>query len=159
MTWHRAGIAVVFAAATSMMLATSSHAQAPPSKALNGTKKVACSFPLMATGTWESSGAPKAEVTRATLTVSYDSIDTEDGTARVNTTFGAVPIIAKVSIWSLHFLQMGPDGSLRLTTIFDTETRPGRFKAVHTIHEYTQVSLPGFTSRPEQYYGECAVER
>ena len=23
--------------------------------------------------------------------------------------------------------------------------------------EYTDVSLPGFTSRPEQYYGDCEV--
>jgi hypothetical protein len=32
-------------------------------------------------------------------------------------------------------------------------------RAVHTRHEYTMISLPGFTSRPEQYYGECAIGR
>jgi len=31
----------------------------------------------------------------------------------------------------------------------------GKLRAVHTRHEYTEVSLPGFTSRPEQYYGDC----
>ena len=35
----------------------------------------------------------------------------------------------------------------------------GRWLAVHTRHEYTDVSLPGYTSRPEQYYGSCAIER
>jgi len=30
---------------------------------------------------------------------------------------------------------------------------------VHTRHEYTEVRLPGFTSRPEQYYGECEITR
>ena len=29
--------------------------------------------------------------------------------------------------------------------------------AVHTRHEYTDVLLIGFTSRPEQYYGDCAI--
>ncbi len=35
----------------------------------------------------------------------------------------------------------------------------GKLKAVHTRHEYTEVSLPGYTSRPEQYYGECDARR
>jgi hypothetical protein len=29
--------------------------------------------------------------------------------------------------------------------------------AVHTRHEYTDISLPGFTSRPEMYIGDCAA--
>ena len=33
----------------------------------------------------------------------------------------------------------------------------GKLRAVHTRHEYTEVSLPGFTSRPEQYYGDCTA--
>ncbi len=134
-------------------------AQVATSKVLGGARRVACTFPILATGTWDGAGAPQAEIKPASLTVSYDSIDTEDGTAHVNGPFGDLPIIARLTIWSLHFLQMGSEGSLRLTTVFEKETRPGRFKAVHTIHEFTQVSLPGFTSRPEQYYGECAIER
>ncbi len=43
------------------------------------------------------------------------------------------------------------------TTIFPSEARAGKLKAVHTRHEYTQVSLPGYTSRPERYYGECEI--
>jgi hypothetical protein len=43
--------------------------------------------------------------------------------------------------------------------VFDKENTPGKYKAVHTRHEYTEVSLPGFTSRPEQYYGECEIAR
>jgi hypothetical protein len=31
--------------------------------------------------------------------------------------------------------------------------------AVHTRHEYTDTRLVGFTSRPELYIGDCAVER
>ena len=28
-----------------------------------------------------------------------------------------------------------------------------------TRHEFTEVSLPGYTSSPEQYYGDCQVSR
>jgi hypothetical protein len=49
-------------------------------------------------------------------------------------------------------------GPLYTTTFIDRETQDGKLMAVHTRHEYTDVRLAGFTSRPEQYYGECAVE-
>jgi hypothetical protein len=59
-------------------------------------------------------------------------------------------------------MQMDNSGPLYLTTVFSAGGRdqlPGaRLRAVHTRHEFTSVSLPGFTSRPEQYYGECEVE-
>jgi len=51
------------------------------------------------------------------------------------------------------------DGPLYTTRIFPKETRAGKLQAVHTRHEYTEISLPGFTSRPEQYYGECDVRQ
>jgi hypothetical protein len=54
---------------------------------------------------------------------------------------------------------MSGEGVLRITTVFDKQNSPGKFKAVHARHEYTDVSLPGFTSRPEQYYGECELGR
>ena len=58
---------------------------------------------------------------------------------------------------NLHFLAMNVSGSVYLTTVFaDKESRSsGRFKAVHTRHEFTAVRLTGWTSRPEQYYGYC----
>jgi hypothetical protein len=31
-------------------------------------------------------------------------------------------------------------------------------QAVHTRHENTLIALPGFTSKPEQYYGHCEIE-
>jgi hypothetical protein len=129
------------------------------SKVLQGVKRVTCAFSIITTGTWDTTGVAKADVKPIAVKVSFHTIDTEDGTAIVNGQFGPLPIITKLSIWSLHFLQMGSEGSLRLTTVFDTETRPGKYKAVHSIHEYTPVILPGFTSRPEQYVGECELER
>jgi hypothetical protein len=54
-------------------------------------------------------------------------------------------------------MQMDPYGAVYVTTIFNSETKNGRLLAVHTRHEYTPVQLPGLTSRPEQYYGDCQV--
>jgi hypothetical protein len=142
-----------------VMAAANVDAQIPNSKVLQSVKRVSCVFTLMTTGNWDISGGSKVEVKPAPLKVSFQSIDTEDGTAIVNGEFGPLPIITKLTIWSLHFLQMGSEGFLRLTTVFDTESRPGKYRAVHSIHEYTKVELPGFTSRPEQYIGECELER
>jgi hypothetical protein len=41
--------------------------------------------------------------------------------------------------------------------VFDRPGRNGTLLAAHSRHEFTPVQLPGFTSRPEQYYGECDV--
>jgi hypothetical protein len=57
----------------------------------------------------------------------------------------------------LHFMQVTSPGALYTTTVFDQVSRPGKLKAVHTRHEWQAFALPGYSSRPEQYYGECEV--
>ena len=131
-------------------------AQGREADRLAAAKSVSCVFSTMAVGTWNS-GAATAEVKPAKLTVGFDQIDTEDGTARVVGAFGPSDIIVKLSAGTLHFVQAFREGPLYTTTIFSHESRGGKLKAVHTRHEYTEVSLPGFTSRPEQYYGECEI--
>jgi hypothetical protein len=64
-------------------------------------------------------------------------------------------IIAQLSGGSLHLMQTSRSGAVYITTVYPSESRGGKLKAVHARHEYTEVSLPGYTSRPEQYYGEC----
>ena len=86
----------------------------------------------------------------------FDS-DLVIGTAIVLGAFGPSDIIVRLSTGTLHFVQSFREGPLYATTIFPYETTGGRLRAVHTRHEYTEVSLPGFTSRPEQYYGDCEV--
>lgn len=130
------------------------HAQTP--NALAKVKTLQCVFPVYATGTWKD-GEPHAEVRPSNLSLRFDAIDTDEGTARVTEKFGGIDITARLSLWSLTFMQMSSWGTLYITTVFDKQSRPGEFRAVHTRHEYTPVSLPGFTSSPEQYYGECAT--
>ena len=123
---------------------------------LAGAKGLKCAFPVYATGTWQN-GEARGEVKTATLTLSFTSIDTDDGTAQSVDRFGPAEITVRLVGGSLHFMQIGTSSALYVTTVFSKETRAGKRQAVHTRHEYTEISLPGFTSRPEQYYGECDV--
>jgi hypothetical protein len=134
--------------------------QTPAPVALADVQRVRCAFTLMATGTWDKN-VPSAEVTKVTLSMQFDEIDVQGGTANVvdvsAVAAGAPHITVRLLGDSLHFLAMNTSGSVYLTTVFaDRESRSGaRFKAVHTRHEFTPVRLTGWTSRPEQYYGEC----
>jgi hypothetical protein len=127
---------------------------------LSGLKKIRCTFSTVATGTWVD-GAPKADVKTAKLVVGFDAIDVAGGTADTIGPFGPLHITVRLTGTTLHFMHMDTGGALYLTTVFapGRDRLPdGRLRAVHTRHEYTEVSLPGFTSRPEQYYGECVPE-
>ena len=148
---------VIAAALVAFACAGTASGQTRAEARLAAAKKLSCQFPLMSTGTWKS-GEPQAETKAATLSVGFDSVNVDEGTARVIGAFGPSEIIARQSYGTLHFLQSFREGPVYITTIFPKETQNGRLQAVHTRHEYTEVSLPGFTSRPEQYYGECTVE-
>jgi len=138
------------------------NAQAPSPVALADVQRMKCTFTLMATGTWDKN-APSAEVTKASLSMQFDAIDTQDGTANVvdvtSSSAGAPHITVRLLGDNLHFLAMNVSGAVYLTTVFaDKESRSGgSFKAVHTRHEFTPVRLTGWTSRPEQYYGYCEI--
>jgi hypothetical protein len=124
---------------------------------LGSLKKLQCTFPVQATGTWVD-GAPKADVKAAKLSVSFDAIDVGGGTADTIGQFGPLHITVRLTGTTVHFMHMDSGGALYLTTVFAPgkgKLPGGNLRAVHTRHEYTEVSLPGFTSRPEQYYGEC----
>ena len=133
-------------------------AQTAGSTSLASATRIDCVFPLVATGTW-TDGEPRADVKPSKLSVAFDSINTQEGTARAIGEFGPIQIVARLAATTLHLLQVSNDGPVYITTVFNKVSRDGKLKAVHTRHEYTDVSLPGFTSRPEQYYGECRVSQ
>ena len=139
------------------------YAQATAPVALANVQRLKCSFTHKALGTWEKDLAPVVEMTPAKLSMVFDAIDTQDGTANVTDVTapdaGAPHITVRVLADNLHFLAMNISGSVYLTTVFaDRDSRAGKnFKAVHTRHEFTPTRLTGWTSRPEQYYGQCEV--
>jgi hypothetical protein len=133
--------------------------QAPPASQIRlaNARSLTCSFSAMATGTWKD-GEPQSSLKTAKLAVAFNAVDTQDGTAESVGDQGKTHITVRVVGPYLHFMQMDPYGALYVTTVFDKETRGGKLQAAHSRHEYTPVSLPGLTSRPEQYYGECDVQ-
>lgn len=126
-----------------------------PDRLVKATR-LTCTFTVFSTGNWKD-GEPEASVKPSKLSVAFTAIDTQDGTADAVGDAGKSHITVRVVGNYLHFMQMEPYGALYVTTVFDKETRGGKLQAAHTRHEYTPVSLPGLTSRPEQYYGECEV--
>jgi hypothetical protein len=117
-----------------------------------------CAFSLVARGNWKA-GAPTAEVTPATITVAFKNVNVDEGTADLDGKLGGSSlIVVRYSNDYLHLMQSQGDGPLYTTTVFAREAKDGRLMAVHTRHEYTLVSLPGFTSRPEMYLGDCAIK-
>jgi hypothetical protein len=141
------------------------HAQAIAPVPLANVQRLKCSFTQKALGTWEKDLVPVIEMLPAKLSMVFDAIDTQDGTANVIDVTapdaGAPHITVRVLADNLHFLAMNISGSVYLTTVFaDRDSRAGKnFKAVHTRHEFTPTRLTGWTSRPEQYYGQCEVAK
>ncbi len=140
------------------------RAQAPAPVVLATVQRLQCSFTLKTTGTWEK-GVPSADpVVVNKLVLRFDEIDAQDGTANTDgesRAIGTRHVVARLLGDNLHFLAMNSSGSLYVTTVFsDRESRTsGKFKAVHTRHEYFEVRLTGYTSRPEQYFGYCEVTK
>lgn len=150
------------AAACVVLGMQTAHAQTSGPVALADVQRLKCAFTLMAVGNWEKS-TPTAEIAKATLTMQFEAIDTQDGTANVvdvsSASAGAPHITVRLLGDALHFMAMNTSGAVYLTTVFaDRESRSsGSFKSVHSRHEFTPVRLSGWTSRPEQYYGHCDV--
>ena len=143
----------------------SAYAQTPAPVALATVQRMKCAFTVKALGTWDKDTVPTAEITPSKLSMVFDAIDTQDGTANVIDVTapdaGAPHITVRLLANNLHFLAMNVSGSVYLTTVFaDRDSRTtGAFKAVHTRHEFTPTRLTGWTSRPEQYYGQCEVAK
>ena len=143
-------------AGTLLLVSWPSNARAAAQGKLATAKSIRCTFPLIATGTWKDA-KPEAAVKPASLVLSFEAINTDEGSAQLNGGFGTFDIIVRLTAGYLHFIQAFRDGPLYTTTVLEQESSGGKLKAVHSRHEYNAVSLPGFTSSPEQYYGECEV--
>ena len=151
----------VFCAATTLvctLLTLVVAAQVPnaPAPRLVKATTLNCTFAVLATGTWIK-GEAQSTTKPAKLTIGFRSVDTQDGTADAVGDSGKSHITVRVIGNYLNLMQVDPYGALYVTTVFNTESKNGRLQAVHTRHEYTPVQVPGLTSRPEQYYGDCEV--
>jgi len=148
--------AILLVAGLSLTTNLAAQAPNPTASRLANAKSLQCTFTQLATGTWVD-GAAQAMTRPAKLTLGFTAIDTQDGTADSIGSSGKAHITVRVVGNYLSLMQLDPYGALHVTTVFNTVTKTDRLQAVHTRHEYTAVQLPGLTSRPEQYYGDCAI--
>jgi hypothetical protein len=123
---------------------------------LAAATRIDCTFSILATGNWDAA-TPQAAVTPAKAEATFLNINIDEGTADSGSPFGNSFISVRYAFGYLHFMQMSDAGPLYLTTVLAEETAGGRMKAVQTRHEYSPAVIPGFTSRPEMYVGDCAV--
>ena len=123
---------------------------------LAAVTKLRCTFKQGAVGAWAKDGAANAAARATTLTLRLEAIDVDSGSAQVRTGSMTSEITVKQTGGYLHFMQTFRGGALYTTTVFDTGG--ATFKAVHSRHEYFTVPVPGATSSPEQYYGDCQAE-
>jgi len=149
--------AILLALARAAPVDAQTAAEVALEKKLLAAKTLKCKFSAMATGDWGEGGKPKATVATSKIEVAFSSIDVDEGTAEADDGYGNEFISVKYAHGYLHFMQISDSGPLYLTTVLATETAPGHFKAMHTRHEWTSTSIPGFTSRPEMYVGECVA--
>jgi len=124
---------------------------------LTSATEISCTFPVLSTGTWSKEGDVTNEVKKSDFSLIYQAIDTQDGSAQVKGMSGNFYITVRVVGGHLHLLTTDSSGPVYMTTVFNSPAHKGRYKAAHSRHEFTQVQLPGFTSRPEQYIGECEL--
>ena len=123
---------------------------------LHSASSLTCQFTTLVTGSWEDDVAG-ASVGPSTLSVAFNNVNVDEGTADADGDFGVSFIVVRADETYLHLIQMFGAGPLYTTSIMAQETTDGRMMAIHTRAEYTQISLPGFTSRPEMYLGDCEV--
>jgi hypothetical protein len=147
-----AALAALEVAAPSAALAQSATLQ----RRLTAAKRITCSFSTLATGNWDG-GKPTAAVTPVMLAAAFFDINIDEGTAEAEGDIGASFISVRFSEGYLHFMQASDSGPLYVTTVFPRQMPDGKLLAVHTRHEYTPTSIPGFTSRPEMYVGSCTL--
>src|SRR6185503_13242534 len=68
-------------------------------------KSLRCTFPLNVTGSWKKEGPPDATMKPSTLVLLFESIDTDEGTAKLRNGSVDSDIVARLSGGYLHFMQ------------------------------------------------------
>jgi hypothetical protein len=120
-------------------------------------KTLRCTFPRSVVGTWPKGDGPEMTMRSASLVLRFDSIEPDSGTAQLRNGTAGSEVTVRLAEGYLHFMQAFRTGPLYITTVFDVGEKSGKLKAVHSRHEYFAVPLPGATSSPEQYYGDCEI--
>jgi len=145
-------------AAALLLAGAAARAQTSPFVEATG---LTCSFKALATGNWARGGDVSAKTSAVDMPLEFTNLNTQDGSANLKGNTGNLLITVMLVGGNLHLVVTNTGGLLHLTSVSAGESRPGFYRAVHSRHELTEtaVVIPGYTSRPEQYLGECAIAK
>ncbi len=152
-------LTVLTIAGALLLVPSSLGAQSSLRGILMNATSIDCTFSVMSLARWNDEGQPEAEITEVNSELQFDAVNADEGTAELAVWAGAgvYDIIVRYAEGYLSFIQSFRDGRLYSTTVMEAETSPGRLRAMHSRHEYSEYALIGFTSSPEQYYGDCEI--
>ena len=129
------------------------------SKVLETLTSLRCSFSTSASATWEG-GELQAQAKKlpAAAGLRVLNIDTQEGTAEIDGGgFRAADnVTVKLVGATLHFVDMGLDGTLGVLTVFARESHDGRLQAMYS-RAYVERGFRGAPEAPvmSQFYGDC----
>lgn len=114
-----------------------------------------CRFSVTTSVLWKE-GKPDVHTEAANLGLTISDVDIQDATAEVSGPDGRRFASAVLSDGSLYFMET-TRGALDVTTVFATQSSPGKLKAVRAQHAYVFLLVPPFEENPtvSQSYGEC----
>jgi hypothetical protein len=114
-----------------------------------------CRFSVTTSVVWKN-GKPDVRTEPMESQVTVSDISIQDATAEVSGPQGKRFASAVLSDGTLYFMET-TRGALDVTTVFATESSPGKFKAVRAQHAYVYLIVPPFVEDPtvSQSYGEC----
>jgi len=156
------------ALAVCVLAVTASMTQSPSAIALaQGTRQnpltsvtgLRCRFSATTSVLWKG-GKPDVHTEAIDSQITIADVDIQDATAEVSGPQGKRFASAVLSDGTLYFMET-TRGALDVTTVFATESSPGRFKAVRAEHAYVFLTVPPFIEDPtvSQSYGECEPMR
>ena len=141
--------------AASLTHSAAAAVQGPRQNPLTSITGLRCRFTVTTAVLWKD-GKPDVATGGTDARVAITDLDIQGGTAEVSGPQGRRFATAVLSDGSL-FLTETTRGALDVTTVFATESSPGKFKAVRAQYAYVFLTVPPFISDPTvtQSYGEC----
>jgi hypothetical protein len=146
-------------ASMSPSLSTTGLAQGTRPNPFTSATGFRCRFSVMTSVLWKG-GKPDVQTEAIDSQVTISDVDIQDATAEVSGPQGRRFASAVLSDGTLYFME-STRGALEVTTVFATESSPGKLKAVRAQHAYVFLIVPPFVEDPtvSQSYGECEPMR
>jgi hypothetical protein len=157
-TVHGLALAMVTAAMMATIADPSAAGSLPQGTRENPLTSITglrCRFSITTSVLWKD-GKPEVHTEATDTRLTFSAVDIQDGTAEIGAGQGRRFATTVLSDGTL-FLMESTRGSLDVTTVFATESSPGKLKAVRAHHEYVFLTVPPFVVDPavSQSYGEC----